>query len=52
MRRPFVTTEVWSPWNLDSRATSRHHWEDIITTMASAVTNNIFPMVTRCSSRI
>lgn len=23
---PFNTREVWCPWNVDSRITSRHHW--------------------------
>jgi len=26
IRSPLVTVDVWSPWNLDSRAMSRHHW--------------------------
>ena len=25
-RKPFTTTEVWSPWKVPSRVTSRHHW--------------------------
>lgn len=24
--RPLNTTEVWYPWYVDSRTTSRHHW--------------------------
>lgn len=25
-RSPFETNEVWCPWNVLSRTTSRHHW--------------------------
>lgn len=40
-RRPVVTYEVWCPWNVLSRTTSRHHWimERII--IKEAITNPV-----------
>jgi len=29
-RMPFLTIDVWSPWWVDSRPTSRHHWMHVI----------------------
>ena len=42
-RRPFSTIELWRPWNLPSRDTSRHHWLQTTSnknTLKSKIINN------------
>ena len=40
-RNPFSTIRVWSPWNLASRLTSRHHWLDTTTNKTSLLKNRV-----------
>lgn len=38
-RRPFSTIDVWRPWNLASRLTSRHHCLDTTTKSSKLIKN-------------
>jgi len=42
-RSPFVTYEVWWPWNVASRMTSRHHWIIVMIIIMVAAIKHVIP---------